>query len=349
MTNYWMNANLNTFEKISFLKRSLDIDLLEDALDIEVVKEMGDEDICRCPLPSHNGYDANPSFSINRSKLVYNCFACGIGGNIIDLVARVKDIDYDQAYDFCKTYQDGTANKDNPFAFQEKLEQIFAEHEQHAAGTNPLPRFSKSILTPWVSDYSEYFLQRGINKDSQDKFLLGYDPHHKRGNYTGPAAIIPHFFQDALVGYQERWLDENRPKSIPKYTNSHGFPKKETLFGYDIVWDGNNTGSVVVVESAITAIYLDQMGYPAVATFGAQVTDEQIALLRSFSWGVILAFDNDQAGATACDMVGNRLKKTIPVHVLPVFGNEKADLNDLSESGVADIMRQARPWFLKEL
>lgn len=333
-------------EQMSSLQGTLDIDLLEDALDIDVIKKSGNEDICRCPLPSHNGMDSNPSFSINRTKLVYNCFACGIGGNVIDLVARILNVDYDQAYRFCKTYEDGSSNA---ISFGERLDRIFASQQQKRTSPEPIPRFNKSILKDWTTDYCPYFESRGIHKTTQDRFALGFDPNHQRGNYVGPAAIIPHFFEGNLVGYQERWIDNDRPKNIPKYTNSKGFPKGETLFAYDEAAVGNNTQSVVVVESAITAIYLYQLGYTAVATFGAQVTDEQIRLLRSFSWGVILSFDNDHAGQSACDMVCNRLRKTIPVHVIGLSGAEKEDLNDLNGFQVRDLIENAKPWFMKEL
>lgn len=341
--------NLSLREQMNILKGKLDVDLFEDAISLDVVKQMGDEDICRCPLPSHNGYDANPSFSFNRAKLIYNCFACGVGGTIIDLVARINDLDYEDAYRFCRGLDDHTAGMDNPFAFGERLSTIFDEKTQQN-NEQPLPRFSKSILKDWVSDYCDYFENRGINKDSQDKFILGYDPNHQRGDYVGPAAIIPHFFQGHLVGYQERWINDSRPSGIPKYTNTKGFPKRETLFGYDnVATSGNIKSPVVVVESALTAIYLDQLGYQSVATFGAQVTDTQISLLRPFSWGVILAFDNDSAGRNARDLVGNRLRKTIPVHILPEFGQEKSDLNDMNSKEVEEIIENARPWFMKEI
>jgi DNA primase len=338
---------MNVVEKISLLKGSLDIDLLEDSLGLRVIKQIGDEDICSCPLPSHDGADLNPSFSINRSKLVYHCFACNIGGNIIDLIARVRDTDYDTAYQFCRTYDDSTSGKDDPFAFGRKLESIFAQ-EAKSDLNSPLPRYSKSILSDWVGYYCDYFEGRGISEKSQDRFLLCYDENHKRGDYTGPAAIIPHFFEDALVGYQERWINEDRPKSIPKYTNTKGFPKAETLFGYDLAIERNNR-PVVVVESALTAVYVDQIGYPAVATFGASISDRQISLLKNFSWGIILSFDNDEAGARATKLVAERLRKTVPTHIIDVQGKEKSDLNDFSEQDVVQFIENAKPWFMKGL
>jgi len=332
-------------ERMKALKKSLDIDLLEDALGIEVSNSVGDEDMCSCPLPSHEGVDSNPSFSINRSKLVYNCFTCGVGGNIIDLVARILDLDYEDAYKFCRNHKDNTLGKDDPFAYGRQLQQIF-DSQKESKISKPMPRYSRSILNDWLENYCEYLEHRGINQDSQDKFMLGFDPQHTRADYTGPAVIIPHFFENNLVGYQERWTDDDRPKNIPKYTNSKNFPKAETLFAFDSAIKGNNS-PVIVVESALTAVYLDQLGYPSVATFGASVSDEQIRLLRSFSWGVTLSFDNDAAGRQACGMLCDRLHKTIPIHITEEFGEHKQDLNDLSKNEVEKVITNAKPWFMK--
>jgi len=334
-------------EKMQILKGSMDLDLLESSLDIEVVRQMGSEDVCRCPLPSHNGVDSNPSFMINRDRLVYNCFACGVGGTIIDLVARVMNVDYDEAYRFCRSYGESSLGNDDPQSFSKRLNAIFSEQSAKSDFV-PFPRFSTNVIDQWLHEPCDYFASRGITEESRELYSLGFDPAHRRGSYTGPAVVIPHFFDGALVGYQERWLDPERPKDIPKYTNSRNFPKGETLFGFDIAI-GNNSSPVVVVESAFTAIYVNQVGLPAVATFGAQVTDYQIHLLKSFSWGATLSFDNDSAGQGACSLVAERLRKTIPIHIVDPPEGDKADLNDLSEEGVLESIRSAKPWFMKEI
>jgi DNA primase len=329
----------NIKHNLDSLKGTIDIDVFEDALGLDVVKRLGDEDVCRCPLPSHDGYDANPSFTLNRLKLVYNCFACGIGGTLIDLVARMLDVDYEQAYAFCNDY----STKSSVGNFEKKIETIFKEERVVEAKT-VLPLFNIVILEDWVNNETDYYSKRNIHSDTKARFALGFDLQHSRGDYTGPAAIIPHFFEQKLVGYQERWTDDDRPSKIPKYTNTKGFPKKETLFAYDEVTDRS---PVVVVESALTAVYLTQLGFSSVATFGAQVTDDQIKLLRNFSWGVILAFDNDEAGIAACDRVVGRLHKTIPTHVIDRYGDNKQDLNDLSPSKAIEVIEQAKPWFMR--
>ena len=36
-----------------------------------------------CPIPAHKGEKKTPSFYINPSKQVFNCFGCKAGGNIV--------------------------------------------------------------------------------------------------------------------------------------------------------------------------------------------------------------------------------------------------------------------------
>ena len=45
-----------------------------------------EKDVC----PFHK--DEDPSFSINERKQYFKCFGCGIGGDVIDLVAKLEDI-----------------------------------------------------------------------------------------------------------------------------------------------------------------------------------------------------------------------------------------------------------------
>ena len=49
----------------------------------------GDEIICSCPFPVHEHGDRNPSFGINMSKGVYNCFSCHESGNLVQLCERL--------------------------------------------------------------------------------------------------------------------------------------------------------------------------------------------------------------------------------------------------------------------
>jgi DNA primase len=111
--------------------------------------------------------------------------------------------------------------------------------------------------------------------------------------FESTSIVLPHFWQGKLVGWQNRWMGE-RPKWVSKYTNTNDFPKRVTLFGWDQVQDSKQP--IVIVESVPTVLYLASLNIPAVATFGATVSKEQMKMLRSCQQGVVLAQDNDTAG-----------------------------------------------------
>lgn len=45
----------------------------------------------RCPLPNHN--DTRPSFRVYKDENSWYCFACGVGGSVIDLVMHCMSMD----------------------------------------------------------------------------------------------------------------------------------------------------------------------------------------------------------------------------------------------------------------
>jgi len=50
--------------------------------------------------PFHD--DHKPSCGINMAKQVYNCFACGAGGNVLDFVAYMEGLDPDKTAELRK-------------------------------------------------------------------------------------------------------------------------------------------------------------------------------------------------------------------------------------------------------
>lgn len=325
------------------IKDSIDVSELEAALNIDVISTSGSEDVARCPLPSHSGMDRNPSFSINREKKLFNCFTCGKGGTLLMLVEDIKMCSKEDAYAFCRLYTSGLQTGSGD-ALISRLESLL--HGDSKKSESILPFYRSAILEPWINDVpnTDFFHSRGIEPDAISLLKLGYDSKHTRGSYVGEAAIIPHFWQGRLVGYQERWIG-NRPANIPKYTNTKDFPKGTTLYNYDNIKSGDD---IVVVESAMTVAYLLSMGVPAIATFGASVQAEQIRHIKnlcSVGSRVLLSFDNDAAGFKATDKVVSQLKNTVPLFIIPPPDQEKGDLNDLTPDEVSCKLDQARPWW----
>jgi DNA primase len=96
-------------------------------------------------------------------------------------------------------------------------------------------------------------------------------------------------------------------------TQPKGLPKSTTLFGYQQVYEQDYA---VLVESPLDAVRLFGLGIPAIASLGAWVSHEQVALMARCFAAVYIALDNDKAGREgaekATDMLRRRRCAAIP-------------------------------------
>jgi len=303
----------------------IDYDAMYEDLGWEPLSSYKEEDKGYCLMPAnHTHGDSSGKLAINREKGVYNCWVCG-GGSILSLVMEVKDLSYQDAtaylYQFADKAQNETADE-----FYSRIERLM---ERPVEERKPLPFFNERVLK-WQG-YDQWFADRHISEEVADYFRLGVDPEHrkynpKEGEWIGPAAILPHYWDGKLVGWQERWLTDT-PRWVGKYTNTTDFPRETTVWGYDFA--KKQTKPPIIVESVSTALMLITEGYPAIATFGAQLTPHQLKLLRIFQQGVMLAPDNDGPGINWTNTLTEYLKKYIPVLYVPRVQGHGLDLGDL--------------------
>lgn len=69
-------------------------DILTD-YQIELTEKAGGQGMGYCPLPQHKGSDArrSPSFSAHLERGIFQCFSCGISGNLIEFAALMDGLD----------------------------------------------------------------------------------------------------------------------------------------------------------------------------------------------------------------------------------------------------------------
>lgn len=321
------------------IKESLDLEAVLDELGVEVteVSRRGWYN-GHCPIPEH-GVDTNPSWGINSESFVSNCYKCG-SMSLASLVMHLNGCDYEEALDFLAMFSDVESNIDVDFV--ERIERYLDKAPKSRptlAREETLPRYRETYLDGLPLASLELLAKWGITSlQTVEHFNLRYDERHDwKGFYTGPALIIPHYFGGRLVGWQARWMADDRPKRVPKYVNTDDFPKQQTLFGYDIP----KTICPVVVESALTVVRLYDAGHHAVATFGASVSDIQTRLLTAFP-AVILSYDNDSAGQNRQRALGEKLANLMYVMGTVPAGDEKGDLADLSDKEIAQVIDPAR-------
>ena len=78
-------------------------DVLVNVIGARNIIMSGEELIHSCPLPfgNHKNGDSNPSASLNRETLLFNCFTCG-GGSIVWLVQNCMGVTRDESLSILK-------------------------------------------------------------------------------------------------------------------------------------------------------------------------------------------------------------------------------------------------------
>ena len=293
------------------LLQSVDAErLLRERYGIRDMVRRGDELVTPCPLPfgNHKHGDKNPSFAVNTKSGVANCFVCG-GGSLVWLVQQMEDKTYKEALSTLQSFQVEMSDEE----FAALVESLGREDDERSS----LLTSYGADIERWSGNRHEYWAERGLTRQTEARFSLGYSPEHNR-------VVVPHRFRGEWVGYQMRTLDGKGPK----WKNSTDFPRATTLFNYDVA---RHYESVIVVEAAASAMWLHQLGYPnVVATFGASVTKEQCRLLR-YADEVVAWLDPDEAGEHGLALLTADLASHTTVYRLVEVDG---DPNDTDADGV---------------
>lgn len=277
--------------------------------------------------PHHAHGDQNPSASINLDKKVYVCYNYW-GGDLFHLIMKMEQKDsLSDILPIVGDFLDGATLTTEDF--RDEIEKILAGNKSYEI---EIPEYSTRILDSWAYSHP-YIRYRGIDVETSSKLQIGYDESTNR-------IVFPHFWGGKLVGWQQRsippspqWPGTEPPN--PKYKNSTGFPKSETLYG--VKWL-NTSDTVVVVESPMSVARAHSLGMTNVlATFGAKVSQTQIDLLKGFAH-VVVWFDADPAGKLAERKVVKGLYEYTNVKVVAAQeGKDLADYGTLEEiNGMID-------------
>ena len=176
--------------------------------------------------------------------------------------------------------------------------------------------YNNLILSDRAKDYFRY---RKIELSSWSKFSLGYS--EKQDMVTVPV----HSPDGMPIGFVGRSIEGKEFKNTP------GLPKSKTLFNLNRV---KMLDSVYVVESSFDAIRLDQVGFSAVATLGANVSNTQIELLQKYFNNIIVIADNDEAGGNMKSKIVEKLGSRVSVIKLD---KQYKDIGDMDDKSIKEI------------
>jgi DNA primase len=302
-------------------------DIVQVIGDIVPLKKSGKDYKACCPF--HD--EKTPSFFVVPAKGFYKCFGCGESGDVFAFLIKCLGLSF---VDAVKHVASNTGIEIREVNRGQSGEDPF----QHLYEANAFARmfFQDSLWDQEVGRTAQAYLrERGIGRDTAERFELGYAPDawhglHEAASHHGIGEEVlievglltrsekrkdPYDrFRDRLifpienlsgkvVGFGGRVLGAGREGS-PKYVNSPESPiyhKGEVLYG--LSWAKNairRRKTALVVEGYMDVVSLVAAGFEnAVAPLGTAVTPDQVVVLRRFTSKAQILFDSDDAGLKA--------------------------------------------------
>ena len=269
---------------------------------VDIEAEFGNDYIIFCPYHNNN---RTPAGEVAKDSGLFFCFGCQTTKNLEEFIMHMSGRTYFEAVRYIKSKEtesdiEKLVNKTlvAPPEFVQYDELILKRLYNQLAGSDK------------AKNYLRY---RKIEMASWAKFSLGYS--EKQDSITVPM----HSPDGMCLGFVARTIEGKDFKNTP------GLPKGKILFNLHRV---KSSGTVYIVESSFDAIRLDQIGFPAVATLGANVSNSQIRLLEKYFTNVVLIADNDEAGSIMKDKLIEKLGSLITVIRLDKNYKDIGDMED---------------------
>jgi len=275
---------------------------------INIEKEAETEYVVFCPFHANH---RTPAGEINKYSGLFFCFSCSHTADLIELVMHCSNRTYFESIRFIKSKEVET---DIVSDISSKLVEKEEWPELDMAIVNKL--YEQALTNERAI---QYFTGRKITQDSVKKFKLGYSENQDM-------VTIPIQNHEGLcVGFVGRSVEGKT------FKNTNGLPKSKILFNLNRV---KTASRVYVVESSFDAIRLDQVGLPAVATLGANVSSKQIGLLQKYFSDIMIIADNDEAGGNMKDKIIERLGS----HVTVINIDKKyKDIGDMDDKSIKEL------------
>ena len=308
-----------------------EVDQIKNKLDIvEVIsayvplKKAGRNFSGLCPFHS----EKTPSFMVSAERQAYKCFGCSESGDIFSFVQKLEGWDFKEALEELAKRAGVTLTK--------RVTKSTNVKEKIVSINTLLAKFYAHLLLahPAGKKAREYLLNRGIKKETWEKFSLGYAPQgwdnalkllvkrgfglpdiaesgvivakegQKNSYYDRFRDRITFALKDnkgAILGFSARALGE---VEVAKYINSPqsvAFSKGSLLYGFDTTKEAiREKNEAVLVEGEFDFLSVYQVGVKnVVASKGTALTDAQVIILARICQNVALCFDSDSAGESA--------------------------------------------------
>ena len=334
------------------------------------LKKRGKEFIGLSPFKN----EKSPSFTVNDEKEFYHCFSSGEHGNIFDFLMKTKSIGFGEAVRSLaaeagmQPYRFSNFDKKKDLRFQ-TYKNIFKDY---------LNNFHKQLFNSDNKEALEYFLKRGLKKNTIEEFQLGYVPwqnnfyeelvkkyseeeinstglyykNDKTGRYVDRFNSRITFPVNNITGdtiaFGGRIIREGK---LAKYINSpetEFYKKGNMIFNLDKAKDSRSeTDEVLIVEGYMDVVSVYASGVKnVIANSGTALTERQISLIWKFFPNPIICLDGDESGQKAALRIAEKLfplineKNKIYFSIMP-DGTDPDDYIKLKgKSGLINLLKE---------
>jgi DNA primase len=288
--------------KVSELYTEEQIRRVLNGAGVDVEAEFGNELIVFCPYHNNN---RTPAGEVSKEHGRFFCFGCQTTKSLEEFIMFMTGRSYFETLRYIRS-KGSEVNLESVINKTLYSPPDFVQYDEVL-----IKRLNNQALES--SRAVRYFEGRKITKESMLKFGLGFS--EKQDSVTVPM----HSPDGMCLGFVARTVEGKEFKNTP------GLPKSKILFNLHRVKTSN---TVYIVESSFDAIRLDQIGFPAVATLGANVSVSQIRLLEKYFNNVVLVADNDEAGIIMTEKLIEKLG-----HIVTVINLDKKykDIGDMDD------------------
>jgi DNA primase len=297
--------------------------------------------------------EKTPSFHVDRTKGLFYCFGCGVGGDVFKFLSLTERFTFPEAVEHVasrvgielprrKTRSRAEGDKDDLLEVIDDASEAF--HQALGFPDNPAAAYlqqrgvPKEIVKKYGFGYApeawDYIIRRLSGKHGEQKLEKAGLITPRKGDKTGfydrfrNRLIIPiHTETGALVGFGGRSLDGSEPKYLNS-PESEIFNKSRLLYNLHRSKDAmRKIDRAILVEGYFDAIAIDHAGVPGVvASMGTSLTSGQASLLRRFTRRVVICYDGDDAGRNATLRAAPVLLSAgLHVEVLDLMGEKDPD------------------------
>ena len=285
------------------------------------LKQAGKNFTGLCPFHA----DKKPSFNVSPQFQSYRCWSCGEKGDVFTFLQKKENLTFIEALEML------ARRVGIPFERTAASPERASEREEmHELNSLAVSYFRDKISKS--DDARDYLASRGILKETQDRFDIGFAPpdwdglatylQRRRANLSLAAKIglirdrkesqgyvdyyrnrvmFPiHDRTGNVAGFGGRAMGDEQPKYINS-PQSDIFNKSGLLYGLYFARQKLSADvPPVFVEGYTDVVTTHQAGFTqCVATLGTAMTESHARMLVNYSRKVILCYDADSAGINA--------------------------------------------------